>query len=329
MVITRTPLRVSFFGGGTDYPAWYREHGGAVISTSIDKYSYITVRRMPPFHDFRTQVVWSRIESVNHVDEIVHPSVRETIKFAQLEKEGLGIHYDGDVPARAGLGSSSSFTVGFLNALYALQGRTITKEQLARESIHIEQNLIKENVGSQDQVAAAFGGFNKIIFGGTKEILVSPIKINEKRRKEFQSHLMLFFIGLARTASVIAAEQIKNIPKKERELHAMREMVDEAERILLSKKNRFSEFGRLLHENWRLKRSLSSKVSNTVIDAIYTAARRTGASGGKILGAGAGGFLLLFADPEIQPRVKKTLKDFLYVPFSFENLGSVVMYKKE
>ncbi len=327
MVITRTPLRISFFGGGTDYPLWFRENGGAILSTTIDKYSYITVRRIPPFFDFRLHVVWSQIEKTNRVEDILHPSVRETIKFAKMSGERLGIHYYGDIPARSGIGSSSSFTVGFLHALYALCGKQADKKRLAREAIHIEQDLIKENVGSQDQIAAAFGGFNKIEFSGAQKFTVIPVRIGKKRLQELEERLLLFFTGQTRTASEIVIEQLQNIHTKQNELTTMRTLVDEAESVLLSKGRTINDFGALLHESWQLKRSLSSKISNSAIDGYYDAARKAGATGGKILGAGGGGFLLLFAEPNIHARIKKALKELIFVPFHFENSGSSILYQ--
>ncbi|MBI2055297.1 MAG: kinase [Candidatus Sungbacteria bacterium] len=326
MVISKTPLRISFFGGGTDYPTWYRERGGAVLSTTIDKYSYVTVRYLPPFFEHKNLVVWSQIEKVKEIEEIAHPSVRETLKFLKI-RDGLGIHYDGDLPARTGLGSSSAFTVGFLNALHALQGRQVAKRQLALDAIHIEQNLIKENVGSQDQVAAAFGGLNKIEFGGQDEIRVMPVEAEPQRLNLLQEHLMLFFTGFSRTASDIAAEQIKNTPQKTKELGAMRGMVTEAQEILENRASNIEDFGRLLRESWEIKRTLSSQVSNPFIDAVYKKALEAGALGGKLLGAGGGGFLLIFARPDRHLKIKEELQPLRYVPFRFEDLGSQIIHK--
>lgn len=325
MIITRTPFRISFFGGGTDYPIWYENNGGgAVLSASINKYCYISCRYLPPFFEHKNRIIWSKIESVKHVDEIQHPSAREVLKFLNIKK-GVEIHHDADLPARSGLGSSSSFTVGLLHALYALNGKLVTKEQLALDAIHVEQERIKENVGSQDQTIAAFGGFNKIEFGGAHKINTSPISLKPKKLKLFNDHLMLFFTGLARNASDIAVEQIQNTPHKANELRTMMLMVDEAVNILGNDKD-FDDFGKLLHESWKLKRSLTSQISSSFIDDIYEAGRRAGATGGKLLGAGGGGFMLFFVKPELQQQVKEKLKDFLYVPFRFENLGSRIIY---
>ncbi|MEK7464438.1 MAG: kinase [Patescibacteria group bacterium] len=326
MVITKTPLRISFFGGGTDYPGWVKEYGGAVLSTSINKYSYLHAIRLPPYFPYKTRVAWSRMEEVNSIDEIAHPSVRETLRFMDFN-DGLSIHYNGDVPARSGMGSSSSFTVGFLHALYGLKGISPDRKKLAEEAIHIEQNCIKENVGSQDQVAVAYGGFNKINFHKDGSFAVTPIKLSDGRLEELQKHMMLFFTGFSRNASEIATEQIKNIPNKKIELQAMHNMVDEAVLVLKSNGDWLGDFGRLLHKSWELKRSLSPKISNDTIDGFYARAREAGALGGKLLGAGGGGFLLVYARPKDQERVKTALSKLLHVPFAFEDEGSHIIYQ--
>ncbi len=325
MIISRTPFRISFFGGGTDYPVWYNEHGGSVLATSINKYCYITLRYLPPCFDYKHRIVYSKQETVKNISEIQHPSVRETLRFINLDR-GIEIHHDGDLPARTGLGSSSAFTVGLLNALYALKGKMVTKRQLALETIHIEQNRIKENVGSQDQTTAAFGGFNKIEFGGEQHIQVQPITLNAEKNQLLQDHLMLFFTGFARRASEIAGEQIKKTPEKKNELKKMSEMVDEAISILNGNNSNITDFGKLMHETWMIKRSLTNKITNPLIDKIYDTAVKAGALGGKLLGAGGGGFILFFVKPELQPKVKEKLKNLLYVPFKFENLGSQIIY---
>lgn len=324
MIITRTPFRISFFGGGTDYPIWYRQNGGAVLSTTINRYNYITCRFLPPFFNYKYRMTYSKIEEVKHYNHIDHPSIRECLRFLKM-KNGLAIQNDSDLPARSGLGSSSTFTVGLLNALYGLRGEIKTKRQLALDAIHVEQNIIKENVGSQDQTAAAFGGLNKIEFGGSNEISVDPIILGRARIKELDDHLMMFFTGFSRTASEIAAEQIKKTPQKSNELTVMRQMVDEAVDILHGKKN-IDAFGKLLHESWQIKRGLSTKISNSAIDKIYNAGLKAGALGGKLLGAGGGGFILFFAQPEKHEFIKNKLKKFLYVPFEMENSGSQIIY---
>jgi D-glycero-alpha-D-manno-heptose-7-phosphate kinase len=328
MIICRTPFRLSFFGGGTDYPVWYKENGGAVLGTTIDKYCYITCRYLPPFFEHKHRIVYSQIENVRAVDEIHHPSVRETLRFMGIA-EGIEIHHDGDLPARSGLGSSSSFTVGLLHALYALRGIMPSKMQLAKDAIHIEQNMIKENVGSQDQVLAAFGGFNRVDFSGEHRVELQRITVKSQRLDSLQNCLMLFFTGFSRTASEIAAEQIKQTYSKKRELTEMQRMVDQAINIL-NGDNDLLDFGKLLHESWQLKRSLTNKIATPYIDYVYETATRAGATGGKLLGAGGAGFILFFVKPELQTAVKESLHGLLHVPFRFENLGSqIIFYEPE
>lgn len=324
MIISRTPFRISFFGGGTDYPVWYKEHGGAVLATTIDKYCYISCRYLPPFFEHKTRVLYSKIENVKSHNDIEHPSVRETLEYMKIEN-GVEIHHDGDLPARTGLGSSSSFTVGLIHSLFALKQIMPTKMQLAREAIYVEQKLLKENVGCQDQVLTALGGLCRIDFHPVQDIRVTPIIISQKRLEEFQNHLLLYFTGFSRIASEIAKEQVERTKDKKNELLSMFQMVQEAISILTGTSS-MTDFGGLLDESWRLKRSLSSKISSPPIDEIYEAARSVGAIGGKLLGAGGGGFMLLFARPEDHPRVKARLKNFLRVPFRFENTGSQIIF---
>ncbi|HRK37699.1 MAG TPA: kinase [Burkholderiaceae bacterium] len=327
MIITRTPFRISFFGGGTDYPTWYREHGGSVLATTIDKYCYISCRYLPPFFEHKHRIVYSFIENVRNIEEIQHPAVRATLAWANIEA-GLEIHHDGDLPARSGLGSSSSFTVGLVHALRGLRGQLISREDLSRDAIHIEQNLIGENVGSQDQVSAAYGGLNRIDFEPTGAINVSPIILPSQRKEALRSHLMLCFTGVSRIASEVAKSKIENLEKRSTELRRMRAHVDEAIAILQSTSTSIEDFGRLLHDNWQLKRSLSSQVSTPHIDELYAEARKAGALGGKILGAGGGGFLLLFARPEDQPGIRACLERLVHVPFNFDDSGSrIVLYQ--
>lgn len=325
MIISKTPFRISFFGGGTDYPMWYKEHGGAVLATSVNKYCYITSRHLPPFFGYKYRIVYSKTETVNDLSEIQHPSVRETIKFMNIDG-GVEIHHDADLPARTGLGSSSAFTVGLLNALYALKGKIVTKMQLAHDAIRVEQEMIGENVGSQDQTTTAFGGLNKIEFGGERQIQVQPITINSEKSQLLQDHLMLFFTGLSRTASEIAGEQIKQVPNKKKELNEMLKMVDEAITVLNGSDSDITEFGRLLHKSWMIKRSLTDRISTPEIDKIYETAIKAGALGGKLLGAGGGGFILFFVEPDNQSKVKEKLGNLLHVPFKFENFGSQIIY---
>ncbi len=326
MIISRTPFRISFFGGGTDYPLWYKDNGGAVLSTTIDKYCYITCRRLPPFFEYKHRLVYSKYEQVNNVDEILHPAVREVFRFMNVS-EGLELHHDADLPARSGLGSSSAFTVGLLHAIYALQGKIVSKKRLALEAIHVEQELIKEHVGSQDQVVAAFGGLNKIEFNGNHNVEIRPVTISQTRLKDFESNLLLFFTGFTRTASDIARDKISQIPNKTKELEAIKGMVDESINILGSNSDLLG-FGKLLHESWMFKKSLSDKVTTASIDEIYKKAMKAGAVGGKILGAGGGGFILFFAKPENHQSIKDSL-GLLHVPFHFDNTGSQIIYYSE
>jgi len=325
MIISRTPFRISFFGGGTDYPAFYEENGGAVLSTSINKYCYVMCRYLPPFFDCNYRIRYRKQEEVQSIPEIKHPSVRECLNFVNLDR-GVEMQHNADLPAMSGLGSSSAFTVGLLNALYALKGEMRTKRQLALDAIHVEQDIIKENVGSQDQTVAAFGGFNKIEFGGPQKIMVYPVTIEQDKLDSLQKHLMLFFTGFPRNASEIAGEQIRKTPENKAELETMMEMVDEAINILNGSKDMLMDFGRLLHETWKIKRSLTPHITNSFIDEVYEAAMEAGAVGGKLLGAGGGGFILFFVEPELQYNVKEKLKKLLYVPFKFQNLGSQIIY---
>ena len=324
MIISRTPYRISFFGGGTDYPAWYRKHGGAVLATTIDKYCYLTCRYLPPFFEHRIRVVYSKVESCQTVDEISHPSVREVLRYLNIER-GVEIHHDGDLPARSGMGSSSSFTVGLLHALYALKGQMASKQQLAQQSIYIEQEILKETVGSQDQMSAAHGGFNIMEFHPSGEISIRPMTLTQERIEELNSHLMLFYTGIIRTASNIAESYVNNIGNGKRQFRIMNDLLEESISIL-SKDKDINEFGELLHEAWQAKRSLSNKVSNSNVDEVYNMARSSGAVGGKLTGAGGGGFMLLFVPPEKQVNVREKLNDLIYVPFKFESSGSQIVF---
>jgi D-glycero-alpha-D-manno-heptose-7-phosphate kinase len=329
MVITRTPLRISFFGGGTDYPVWYREHGGSVLSTAIDKCCYITCRRLPPFFEYHSRVSYSRVENVRDNHAIEHPSVRACLEFMKME-EGMEIHHVADLPARTGLGTSSAFTVGLLLGLYALKDQMRDKHGLAMEAIHIEQNLIQECVGAQDQVAAAYGGFNRINFNTNDSIEVNRILTSPSRISDLEDHLALYFTGFSRTASEVAQAQIAITPQKEKELNLMLQLVDEAESILTSANRSLDDFGRLLNESWQIKRTLTQKITNSRIDEIYNAGLSAGALGGKLLGAGGGGFMLFYVPPERKEALRAKLKDLLCVPFGFSNKGSqVIVYEPE
>jgi D-glycero-alpha-D-manno-heptose-7-phosphate kinase len=328
MIISRTPFRVSFFGGGTDYPAWYQENGGgAVLSTTIDKYCYISVRELPPFFDHRFRIVYSIVENVKEVDEIRHPAARAVIQRLAVKK-GLEIHHDGDLPARSGLGSSSAFTVGLISAIHALEGQYSSREALANEAIHVEQCMLREAVGVQDQISTAFGGFNHITFRPDGTYTVNPMVLPPDRLEALQAHLMLVFTGVSRFAAEVAQTQIDNFKNRGAELRAVRDMVDRAIGILTSPSSDLFEFGQLLHENWMIKRTLSVRVSNPVVDDLYDAARRAGAVGGKLLGAGGGGFMLLFVRPSDRARVTAVLRDHIIVPLKFESSGSrIVLYQ--
>ena len=324
MIISRTPFRMSFFGCGTDYPAWFIEHGGAVLATTINKYCYLTCRYLPPFFTHTSRIVWSEIELVTERQQIQHPVVRAALDYLDI-RQGVELHHQGDLPARAGLGSSSAFTIGALNALYALRRTMASKSQLASDAIHIEQDRLKEHVGCQDQVVTAFGGFNRIDFWGERSFRVTPVIIPEARFRLLQDHLMLVFTGISRTASDIVIDQLTAIPHRTAELKRMHDMVDEALGILTGSGD-LADFGELLHESWTLKRSLSDRIATPYTDGLYEEARRTGCLGGKILGAGGGGFMLLFAPPEAQAAVRAALGGVLHVPFSFETMGSQIIF---
>jgi len=324
VIISRTPFRISFFGGGTDYAPWYREHGGKVLACTFNRYCYISARYLPPFFDKRSRIVWSRIELVDQPEEIQHPAVRAGLQFLDI-RQGVEIHHDGDLPARTGLGSSSAFTVGLLHALYALKGAMVSKATLARDAIHVEHDLLKESVGVQDQIQVAYGGINIIRIRGDGGFERSPVVLTAARRQALHERMMLFFTGIARFASEVAESQIRAIPKRQSEMRAIAGLVDESLDVLVSGRD-LRDFGRMLDESWQLKRSLSSAVSNDHVDRIYAAARAAGALGGKLLGAGGGGFMLLFAEPEDQARIRSALGSLLEIPFEFEFSGSQIIF---
>jgi D-glycero-alpha-D-manno-heptose-7-phosphate kinase len=324
MIICRTPFRISFFGGGTDYPAWYRQHGGAVLAAAIDKYCYLTCRYLPPFFEHRIRLVYRRIETCRTVDEVDHPAAKAILRYLAVDR-GIELHHDGDLPARSGMGSSSAFTVGMLHALHALAGRMPTKRQLTQESIHIEQEVLQETVGSQDQVMAAHGGLRHVLFMPNGEISASPVTLAPERLRELKAHLMLFYTGIARTASDVAKSYVENLDGRRRQLRIMQDLVDESLAILTGG-NDVQVFGHLLHEAWQAKRSLSSLVSNSEVDELYDRARTAGALGGKLTGAGGGGFLLLFVPPDEQPNVVRTLDNLIHVPFEFDWSGSQIIF---
>lgn len=324
MIISRTPFRISFFGGGTDYPAWFRQHGGSVLTTSINRYCYITCRFLPPFFEHKSRVVWSKIELVNGQEEVTHPIIREAIKHLEIE-EGIEIHHEGDLPARSGLGSSSAAAVGILNALYALRGDMVTKSTLARDAIFLEQELLKENVGVQDQIQTAYGGLNRIDIARDGSFQVRPIVIGEARLRELEHHILVFYTGITRHASSIAAAQISAIPERQNELHGMRKMVDLGTDILVGHGD-LADFGLLLHEAWRLKSSISDKIAPPFVNDIYDRAMQAGALGGKLLGAGGGGFMMFVVRPDDHPKVLEALSELLVVPVEFERSGTQIIF---
>jgi len=325
MVISRTPFRISFFGGGTDYPTWFEKHGGVVLAATIDKYCYLTARRLPPIFEHRFRVIYSKIETCKTVAEIKHPVVKAVLRYLNIN-EGVEIHHDGDLPARSGMGSSSAFTVGLLHALKALQGSRSDAHSLASESIHLEQQVLRENVGSQDQVQAAYGGLNHIAFLSHGQFSVRPVTLPLARTEELNNHLMLFYTGIVRTASEVAATFLPTLEEaKRRQLRVFKDLVEEGLSVLYGGGD-INEFGKLLDEGWKEKRSLSDRVSSADIDRIYETARGKGAIGGKITGAGGGGFLLLFVPPERQDAVRHALHPLVHVPFKFDSTGSQIIY---
>lgn len=322
MILTQTPFRMSFFGGGTDFPEFYKEYGGAVLSTTFDKYCYVTVRHLPPFFEYTTELSYARTERVTHTEDINHPAIREAMKL--LDMRDIRLTYDADLPARSGLGTSSSFAVGMLNAFYALKGKYADKKKLADDAIYLERVLCGESGGIQDQIAASFGGFNHIRFDASG-YTVNPVIISPQRKASLNNRLMLFFTGFSRFSSDIQAVTENSLKDKKSQLLEILALVDEAEKILTSK-GRLDEWGRLLDYTWKLKRGITDKISTGSIDAIYQAAVKAGASGGKLLGAGGGGFLLFYVEPDKQENVLEALAGLLHVPFSFETAGTRVLH---
>ena len=314
---------MSFFGGGTDMPAFFNEHGGAVISTTFDKYCYVNVRHMPPFHPYISELVYSKIERINDIDVIEHPLIRECMRLHDIHE--IRLTYEGDLPARTGLGTSSTFAVGMLNAFCALKGKMMNKRQLAQEAIHVERDILQEHGGWQDQVAAAYGGLNRIDFHD-HDFSVRPIIISPERKKELDENLLLFYTGVQRFSSEIQADTFAKPVDKTKQLLDMLALVDEAESVLTNKEKSLNEFGKLLDTTWKLKRGTGSKVSNGSIDELYDIALKSGALGGKLLGAGGGGFLLFYCEKEKQEYLKNALEKLMIVPFNFENDGTQVLY---
>ena len=325
MIISKTPYRISFFGGGSDYPTWYKANGGAVISSTIDKYIYISCRELPPFFKHKYRIVWSLLESVKKIDHIKHRAVREMLKYYKI-KNGMEIHYDGDLPARSGMGSSSVFVVGLMNALNEFRNKTLNKKRLAINSINFEQKILKEVVGSQDQIAASYGGFNKIIFKPDGSFLVNPIKVNKKTIQKLNKNLLLVYTGLPRTAHNIAKTYVEKLKSnKKKNILKILNYVDLAEKAL--KNDDLNLFGKLLHESWLEKKSLGSLISNSKINDIYDHAIKKGALGGKLLGAGGGGFFVFFVPHKKQKNFVKSFKNLIHIPFNFSYEGSKLILK--
>jgi D-glycero-alpha-D-manno-heptose-7-phosphate kinase len=328
MIITRTPLRISFFGGGTDLPDWYNTHGGAVLSTTINKYLFISCRDMPPYWEFKNRFVYgAKTELVNSIDEIDHPAIREVLRFMQIPY-GIDMHYNTDIPARSGMGSSSAFTVGLLRALYGMEGKMVSDRRLATEAIHVEQELIGEAVGCQDQIATAFGGFNHIVFHEDGDFEVNPVIIPRSRLQELNDHLVLVYTGIQRIASKIEEKKIKQLGSHKTEMQTIQRYVDDALE-LLNGNDPIEEFGRLLHETWQMKKKLSDDVTNDSLDELYKTCLSNGAIGGKLLGTGGGGFMLLFVKPQDRETMLKSLPNFIPVSFNFDTTGCQIIYYQE
>jgi len=322
MIITQTPFRMSFFGGGTDFPEFYNEYGGSVISTTFDKYCYVTVRHLPRFFEYSTELSYFKTERVSNVGDIQHPAIREAMKY--LDMEEIRLTYEADLPARSGIGTSSSFSVGMLNAFYTLKGKYVDKRKLADDAIYLERVLCNETGGVQDQIAVSFGGFNRINFDSNGYI-VNPIIISQYRKEELNDNLMMFFTGFSRNSSDVQDTFQRSINNKSKELLEILSLTDETEKILTSNCD-LNDFGKLLDYTWKLKRSISNKISTDWIDNIYTKSKNAGALGGKLLGAGAGGFFIFYVELDKQDKVREALNDLLYVPFRFENNGTRVIH---
>lgn len=327
MIITRTPFRMSFFGGGTDMKSFFEKYGGAVISTTFDKYCYVTVRHLPRFFDYSSEISYSRLERVTAVDDILHPAVRNAMKM--LDMHHIRLTYEADLPARSGLGTSSSFAVGMLNAFHALKGRYADKKKLADEAIYLERVLCREAGGWQDQIAASFGGFNRISFNKDGTYDVCPLIMRPKRKKDLNDNLVMYFTGFTRFSSEVQKVNERSADDKVKQHLQMLALVDEAERILTDDTTDLDEFGYLLDHTWRLKKQTGSAVSTGDIDALYDRGIKAGALGGKLLGAGGGGFLVFYVQPKYKAQLKEAMSDLLYIPFRFENSGTRVIYYEE
>lgn len=327
MIVSKTPFRISFFGGGTDYPKWYLKYGGGVISTSIDKYCYISCRELPPFFSHTHRIVYSKIENAKNINDIKHPVVREILKKFNI-KAGLEIHHDGDLPAKSGIGSSSSFTVGMLNALNALKKKKITKCQLAHQAIFLEQKILKENVGSQDQIAAAYGGFNYINFNknGTFEILKNKFK--KKNIDQIEESIVLCYTSLSRISGHVAKKKLSNLHLKKLKFEKLNYLTVDAKKLLSSQNFKLKEFSELVTDSWMVKKSLANEVSNNKIDQIFQYSLQNGALGGKLLGAGAGGFLMFIIPKNKKKQFIKKMKKYICFDISFDKEGSQILNLK-
>lgn len=324
MIISRTPFRISLFGGGTDYPKWYQEHGGAVVATAIDKYCYLTCRFLPPYFEHRFRIVWSKIENCQRIEEITHPAVKAVLSFLKMEK-GVEIHHDGDLPARSGIGSSSAFAVGLLHALYALQGEKTDKRRLACESIRIEQDFLQEQSGLQDQITTSHGGFNYIEFDRQGRFSVSKLGVGEDRLEELLSYLVLLYPGILRSLNRPAVPP--RFHEKKNELHLIRKLVDDSVSLLLSGKS-LAPLGEMMTKSWFAKRDLSQDITSPEVDAVYRNAIEAGALGGKLLGAGGGGFMLFVVPPEKRSKFLRQMEGSVYTPFQFDSMGSQIIFNQ-
>lgn len=323
MIITKTPFRMSFFGGGTDMENFFRKNGGAVLSTTFDKYCYVNVRHLPRFFDYSTELSYSKTERVTDIDMIQHPAIRNAMKM--LDMHEIRLTYEADLPARSGLGTSSSFAVGMLNAFYALKGKYADKKKLADEAIYLERELCKEAGGWQDQIAASFGGFNRINFSD-EGYEVLPVIISPERKRKLNQNLMMFFTGFTRFSSDVQKANTIGKGDKTKQLKEMLLLVDEAEKVLTDRQTDLNEFGRMLDHTWKLKRQTGNAVSTSDIDLLYEKGMKAGALGGKLLGAGGGGFLVFYVEPDKQDNVKNAMDNLLHIPFQFEDGGTQVIH---
>ena len=323
MIITKTPFRMSFFGGGTDMEYFFQKYGGAVISTTFDKYCYVIVRHLPRFFEYKTHLTYSKMEYVSNYNEIEHPAIREAMKMLDIHE--IHLTYDADLPAKSGLGTSSSFVVGMLNAFYALKGKYADKKKLSDDAIYLERVLCNEAGGWQDQIAASYGGLNKINFN-KDGYEINPIIISPKRKKELENNLLMFFTGFVRYSAEI--QTMNNFAKEDKikYLLEMLALVEEAEKILVDEQADLNDFGKLLDQSWKLKRKTGKAVSTNAIDILYEKGIKAGALGGKLLGAGGGGFLVFYVLPEKKNNVMEAMKDLLYIPFRFEDTGTQVVH---